>query len=59
VDRLSRGPDPVQLVIQPDGTSSFLGTNYGSRNAEPVREGCEDIGPDRFNSGNLTLMIQF
>jgi Carboxypeptidase regulatory-like domain/TonB dependent receptor-like, beta-barrel len=32
--QISRGPDPVQFTVRPDGTSPFVGTNYGSRNAE-------------------------
>ena len=32
--RISRGPDTVKFVTRPDGTSPFLGTNYGSRSVE-------------------------
>jgi hypothetical protein len=32
--RISRGPDPVAFVKRGNGTSPFLGTNYGSRSAE-------------------------
>lgn len=34
VFRLSQGPTPFQFNVRPDGTSPFLGTNYGSRSAE-------------------------
>jgi hypothetical protein len=32
--RISRGPDPVQFSVRPNGTSPFLGTNYSSRSVE-------------------------
>ncbi|HET8547272.1 MAG TPA: TonB-dependent receptor, partial [Bryobacteraceae bacterium] len=32
--RINRGPDPVRFTMRPDGSSPFVGTNYGSRSAE-------------------------
>jgi hypothetical protein len=32
--RLSQGPAPVVYPIRPDGTSPFIGTNYGGRSSE-------------------------
>jgi len=32
--KISRGPDPVKFVTRADGSSPFLGTNYGSRSVE-------------------------
>jgi len=32
--RISQGPPPVAYPIRPDGTSGFVGTNYGSRSSE-------------------------
>ncbi len=32
--QISRGPDPIQFQLRPNGTSPFLGTNYGSRSVE-------------------------
>jgi hypothetical protein len=32
--RISRGPDPVKFITRPNGTSPFVGTNYGSRSVE-------------------------
>jgi hypothetical protein len=30
---ISRGPDPVLMIIRPDGTSPYQGTNYGARSS--------------------------
>ncbi len=29
--QIRRGPDPVAMLVRPDGTSPYQGTNYGSR----------------------------
>jgi hypothetical protein len=34
VFQISRGPSPARFNIRPDGTSPFLGTNYGSRGVD-------------------------
>jgi len=32
--QISQGPNPINFNIRPNGTSPFLGTNYGSRSVE-------------------------
>lgn len=34
VFQLSQGPNPIQFNVRPNGTSPFMGSNYGSRSVE-------------------------